>query len=176
MTNYGASVAHPIHSITVEDIRYFFDPDFPVENTIPTGNDDIKENAELVLRYAPSSKSSFKFPAFAAFDYILSNNDEPMKFGINGLTTLEKLGHQLHMQEIWMKASLMYKVIKTKQIDTASVCPCLVDEENNGILKGVNDIAHDFKLWMPQPIVDGFRKVNMKERAARNSVYRKSKL
>ena len=37
---YGAG--HGIHSITVRDIRYYFDPDFPEENDIPTINPDFR--------------------------------------------------------------------------------------------------------------------------------------
>ena len=31
-------VAHSIHSLTVEDIRYYFKPDVTENNGIPTGN------------------------------------------------------------------------------------------------------------------------------------------
>ena len=31
-------VAHSIHSLTVEDIRYYFKPDVAEDNGIPTGN------------------------------------------------------------------------------------------------------------------------------------------
>ena len=31
------AVAHGIHSITVKDIRYYFDSNFPEANNIPTG-------------------------------------------------------------------------------------------------------------------------------------------
>ena len=37
---YGAG--HGIHSITVRDIRYYFDPNFPEENDIPTINPDFR--------------------------------------------------------------------------------------------------------------------------------------
>ena len=37
---YGAG--HGIHSITVRDIRYYFDPDFPEQNDIPTVNPDFR--------------------------------------------------------------------------------------------------------------------------------------
>ena len=37
---FGAG--HGIHSITVRDIRYYFDPDFPEENDLPTVNPDFR--------------------------------------------------------------------------------------------------------------------------------------
>ena len=33
---------HGIHSITVRDIRYYFDKDFPEQNNIPTVNPDFR--------------------------------------------------------------------------------------------------------------------------------------
>ena len=35
---FAPLVAHSIHSITVEDIRYYFKPDVTEDNGIPTGN------------------------------------------------------------------------------------------------------------------------------------------
>ena len=52
-------LAHMMHSITVEDIRYFFDPDFPVNNSVPTVNMDL-EGDHIVM--AQSVPSEFKFP------------------------------------------------------------------------------------------------------------------
>ena len=75
LTTFASSVAHSIHSITVEDVQYFFDPDFPLDNTIPTANVNFKKGQDPVLGYAPTRKSPFKFPGFATFDFVLSNND-----------------------------------------------------------------------------------------------------
>ena len=36
------AVAHGIHSITVKDIRYYFDSSFPETNNIPTGSTATK--------------------------------------------------------------------------------------------------------------------------------------
>ena len=36
--NFAPMVTHSIHSLTVEDIRYYFKPDATEENCIPTGN------------------------------------------------------------------------------------------------------------------------------------------
>ena len=80
------------------------------------------------------------------------------------MTSLEKLGHQLHMHEMWMKASVMYKDIKERQLDKASICPCLVDEHTNGIVKSLGEITHDFKQWMTEPISNGTRSINRMDR------------
>ena len=148
LTSFTDAVGHFIHSITVEDVQYFFDPDFPIENTIPTTNVHYREDEKPVLAYAPSRVSPFKFPGFASLDFVLSNNDEPETFLVNGMTTIEKLSHQFHMIEMWTKAAPIYKDIKARQVDKASVCPCLVDEHNNGIVKHLNYIYKELKDWM----------------------------
>ena len=140
IASFAHSVGHSIHSITVEDVQFFFDPDFTIENTIPTANVRYGEGEKPVLASAPFGNSPFKFPGFATFDFVLSNNDEPETFLAVGMSTLEKLSHQLHMIEMWTKASPMYKDIKARQVDKASICPCLVDEYSNGIVKHLNYI------------------------------------
>ena len=41
-TIMAEAVAHGIHSITVKDIRYYFDSNFPEANNIPTGTTATK--------------------------------------------------------------------------------------------------------------------------------------
>ena len=41
-TDLMLGAGHGIHSITVRDIRYYFDPDFPEDNDIPTVNPDFR--------------------------------------------------------------------------------------------------------------------------------------
>ena len=48
---FAPTVAHGIHSLTVEDIRHYFKADAPVENNIPTVNKDL--TGARVLSYAP---------------------------------------------------------------------------------------------------------------------------
>merc|ERR1719411_2580626 len=36
--NFRYNVGHLIHSLTVEDVRFFFDENFPVENNIPNNS------------------------------------------------------------------------------------------------------------------------------------------
>ena len=38
---FAPMVAHSIHSLTLEDIRYFFKEDATEENGVPTGNSHI---------------------------------------------------------------------------------------------------------------------------------------
>merc|ERR1712168_1697833 len=128
--NFKYNVGHAIHSLTVEDIRYFFDENFPVDNDIPTVNTNL--SGPPIIPNAPSFPSKYRFPLGSTLDRILLNNDDPNAFFDRGLTSLEELGHAAHMLEMLFKASEVYKTLDN--IDIESVCPCLVDEESNGIL------------------------------------------
>ena len=43
--------------------RYFFDPDFPEDNNIPTINTNLTEGAPRLLSYAPTISADFFFPS-----------------------------------------------------------------------------------------------------------------
>jgi len=135
--NFKYNVGHVIHSLTVEDIRYFFDENFPVDNDIPTVNTNL--SGPPVIPNAPSFPSKYRFPLGSTLDRILLNNDDPNAFFDRGLTSLEELGHAAHMLEMLFKASEVYKTLDN--IDIESVCPCLVDEESNGILAELSYIS-----------------------------------
>jgi len=135
--NFKYNVGHVIHSLTVEDIRYFFDENFPVDNDIPTVNTNL--SGPPIIPNAPSFPSKYRFPLGSTLDRILLNNDDPNAFFDRGLTSLEELGHAAHMLEMLFKASEVYKTLDN--IDIESVCPCLVDEESNGILAELSYIS-----------------------------------
>jgi hypothetical protein len=157
MTIYPKSVSHSLHSLTVEDIRYFFDDQFPIDNSVPTVNLDL--TGSYVVPYAPSRPSPFKFPGGAAFDFILNSNDQPDKFGAKGQNNLEEIAHQMHMMECWHHASKMYKDIAAKHINKEEVCPCLVNEDENGIIDELVNISKWLKNWITVPIVGGERRI-----------------
>jgi len=149
-----SAVGHGIHSLTVEDIRYFFEEDFPVENTIPTVNIDLDAEEEY-LPYAPSFPSKFKFPGGANYDRILSYAKGHVM--AKDFTILELLGHNIHMSEMYLQGSKMYRDIKNQNIDLAKVCPCMVDEENNGIAEFLRIVAKTNKKSL-YPVTSGARK------------------
>jgi len=131
------NVGHVLHALTVEDARFFFDENFPVENNIPTVN--TNHTGPPVLPHAPSFPSKFKFPLGSKMDRILLNNDDPNAAFQRGFKSLEELGHSAHMMEMLYETSKIYKVLEN--IDTDKVCPCLVNEEENGILDIMRFIA-----------------------------------
>ena len=144
MTTYVVDVAHGVHSISVEDIRYFFDDQFPVNNTVPTTN--LNLTGHPILLFAPSRPSDFKMPGGAAVDYILANNDDPLTFSQAGKTTLEEIVHQMHMIEMWNKASKLYKDIISRNLNTQEVCTCLVDGKEDWIIQELELIGSYFRI------------------------------
>jgi len=136
--SFHYNVGHMIHSLTVEDVRFFFDENFPVDNDIPTVNTNLTAGPPVLL-YAPSFPSKFKFPLGSTLDRILLKNDDTSAAFEKGLTSLEELGHAAHMMEMLYQASQMYKTLPN--IDVETVCPCIVDEDDNGIIEELNYIA-----------------------------------
>jgi len=97
LESLGNSVSHATHDITVEDIRYFFDENFPVDNDIPSSDTRLTVQ-QSVLPYVPSVPSVFKFPGLAALDWIMTNDDKSDEFLMRNpdhqFSHLEKLTHQ----------------------------------------------------------------------------------
>ena len=78
--NYSAfwkGAAHGIHSLSLEEIRYFFKAEAPEENHIPTVNTDFRANSP-VLYHAPLWGYSERFQTWALkiMDFFMLN-DKP---------------------------------------------------------------------------------------------------
>ena len=145
LDSFSKHVAHNLHSITLQDIQFFFEPNFPEDNDIPTVNQDLTSDQEIVWQ-APSRPSVYKFPSGAAFDFILMNSDNVDLLMEKGTSSLEKMSHAIHMQEMWYKVSLQYKKLENTELDLDQVCPCLVNEKSNEIIDRLQDIAIDLRM------------------------------
>jgi len=130
-TTLKESVAHGIHSITVKDIRYFFEPDFPEANDVPTVNPNFDQNH--TLPYAPFG-SQYLSPGMGVLDILMSNDYGNDTYLVHGSSKLEKLAHGMHMVELWHKTSKAYQTVNNTGSLTAELCSCLTDESGNGIL------------------------------------------
>jgi hypothetical protein len=154
LTNFMGAVTHMIHSITLQDIRYFFDERFPEANDVPTVNTDLS-SPEMVLSYAPSKPSVFKFPGGAHFDQVMQANDDPTKYFVRGTTHLEDLAHWFHMAEMWLRASTMYKEIvgraAAKAVEPTAVCPCLLEVERANIRPLLENVALELRNYTTVP-------------------------
>ena len=103
---FPGAVAHGIHSITLEDIRYYFDKNATEKNGIPTLNYDLLDK-NPVLPNAPlyGFDTSFTTVSLRYVDQVLRNMDRK-NFYLTGYDTLEQLVHTFHMGEVWTKTKV----------------------------------------------------------------------
>ena len=66
-----------------------------------------------------------------------------LDFMLNKATTVEKLGHAFHMQQIWLLAKKHYLQFKENPLaDAKEICACSNDVQSNGVLEMLNMVAH----------------------------------
>ena len=124
-------IAHGIHSLTLADLRYYFNPNANETNNIPTINRNLTSSIPI-LNDAPDIGRSdrFKTMGLLVAEEVLLNENQ--NWDLKNADTLEKLVHALHMHEMWTETSKLYKQILDNP-PASNICPCLVDVENNGI-------------------------------------------
>jgi len=142
-------VAHGVHSMTLENLRHYFDNDARANNSIPVINFNLNDPT-VVLSSTPDLNltNPFNTPYMNALDQVLSHMDDN-DFGIRNAPTLEKVVHAMHMLEIWELAKPIYKHFQKKKTQKAKMlrklCPCLTDIDNNGIMDMMNELAHEIR-------------------------------
>merc|ERR1719242_552712 len=63
-------------------------------------------------------------------------------YGMKYYSDLEKIVHAAHMQDIWTAGGLAYKKFQESEaFHDESICPCITDVENNGILEWLKEIT-----------------------------------
>jgi len=149
-TSFWRGVAHGIHSVSLEEIRYFFEAEAPVENKIPVVNSNLSSE-EAILFNAPlwGYDEDFKTMGLKVMAYFMLNNKPD--FYQQGVNIWEKLAHQYHMQEIFAAAAPIYRKMKENPPTDPDLCPCVNDVTGNGILKQMVNIAKTLKYFARQP-------------------------
>merc|ERR1712112_108465 len=123
--NFPMDVAHGVHSLTLNEIRFFFNPSAGEDNGIPVVNPN-RTQSNSVLPNAPLivlNNSLTATPALWGIDYVLSHMDDD-NYGIKVLNTLDSIAHRLHIQEWNIKAAVEYKKIKKDAPTTPGFCTC----------------------------------------------------
>ena len=148
MVMFPGSVAHGVHSISVEHIKHFFGVDIPVDNGIPTVNTNL--NGPRILPSAPKISNDTKMSSLTMkeVNYVLSNNDKPDSFYVKGLSSIEKMTHIAHMDEMWFQATEMYETLKSNP-PSPFVCNCITDENKNGIKRELVSRSRTFRDFPP---------------------------
>lgn len=121
----GRVFGHGLHSMTVNDLRFYFDEKASEKNGIPTVNFNLSGPALLENAQYIQLAHNYFTPAYAALDHILSNIDDP-KYGVKNANALDMIAHALHMQELWSVAGKAYKGLKRRSV-TRKMCKCLED-------------------------------------------------
>ena len=147
--NFVTSVVHGVHSMTLEELRRFFDKEAPVENNIPNVNYNLSSAAAPVLASVPSLPLSnpFSSPYMDALDLTLSHMTDN-DFDIRNAPPLERLVHALHMVETWELAAPFYQRFvrmkrknENKRARLSKLCPCVTDVHENGIWRDLEKLA-----------------------------------
>ena len=137
VSTFSDSVSHGIHSITVEELNSYFHGNVTESNSIPTVNSDLK-SPQRVLQYAPrmNKDPNILTESMQMLDFILQNSDDTKKdnFMIPGFSTLEKLVHAAHTQELYARTKPIYETIINQPPEDSQLCGCVKDEESNGVL------------------------------------------
>merc|ERR1712142_935830 len=149
-SSFWHGAGHGIHSLSLEEIRYYFEADAPEENRIPVVNTNLSaENTILFNAPLRGYDEDFKTMALKVMAYFMLN-DKPY-FYEQGVNTLEKLTHQYHMHEIYAAAAPIYKKLKDDPPTDPKLCPCVNDVTGNGILEEMVRIAKQLKYFARQP-------------------------
>jgi len=144
IVNFPYGTAHRIHSLTLQDLRYFFDPNADRDNGIPTINVNL-ESDDLVLPNAIDMPSTFMSPNMRGIDSILSHATN-LHYGVAKGTeqdeyyplVLNRIVHKAHMQDLWSMMKPVYKdLFENPPLDEKSLCPCVTDIESNGVLNNL---------------------------------------
>jgi len=143
-SSFWQGAAHGIHSLYLEEIREYFEPNATIHNRIPVVNQNLSSD-EIILFDTPLAgfDEDFKTMAMKLMAYFMLN-DNP-DFVTQGTNTLEKVTHQYHMNEIYAAAAPLYRSMKKNPPKDVDLCPCVNDIAGNGILEGLTSVARQLK-------------------------------
>ena len=148
-SNYNETIAHAIHSMTVQGLQ-MFNSKVTDKNSVPTVNMDRRSSVK-VIDYAPSDDLGSDFNTFSmnTIDKILSNigkdNDGLGSFW----SPLERIAHKFHMLDVWSKVKEVYDEQVLSDPPSEDICDCLLDVKNNGIYQAVAWVSDHYDHGTP---------------------------
>jgi len=144
---YNESIAHAIHSMTLDVVRRF-QPTIGLDNKVPTVNMNIS-SIEKVIYASPERlpRNGFVDREMHLVDMILSQIDTPNDGLGPNWSPLERIVHRFHMEDLWSKIETTFK--KTAKPSKA-VCQCLYDDvKTNGVYDAVMWVAEHYESGTP---------------------------
>jgi len=144
-SRFNETIAHAIHSITLEDLRRF-NLHTPAINGIPTVNMDLK-SSEKIVPNAPSVEigNHFATDAFNLVDWVLTHQDGQDGLGPNWLPQ-ERIVHAFHMKDLFARILAAYE--KLDEI-SAETCECVRKTATNGVEDRLEWIHDRYKVDTP---------------------------
>jgi len=138
--NFPYATAHRIHSLSLQDLRQFIDPDAPKTNGIPTINFD-QTSDNVILNNTRDDPNLFAASGLRAFDSVLSHvknlqyeiakgSDKDKRVPL----VITRLIHEFHMQDLWALMKPFYDKLVANPPENKQLCPCIKDIENNKVL------------------------------------------
>jgi len=145
-TSFYQNVAHGIHSLFLEEIREYFESDAPERNHIPVVNTNLSSEQPILFN-SPLAGYDNLFYTMALKVVAFFMRNDAHDFYVQGVNTLEKLTHQMHMQEIYAAASPIYRSLKENPPSDVELCPCVNDVTANGVLNELTVYAQKLKYY-----------------------------
>lgn len=147
---FNESIAHAIHSITVDGLR-LFNPEVGATNGVPTVNRNMR-SATHVVEDAPLVKletGGFATEPMKLINSIFTHLGE-MDDGLGeSWTPVERIVHEFHMRDLWVAIQGVHDAKVAPKPPSAEVCACLLNTKANGVHKGVEWVAEQYKKWTP---------------------------
>jgi len=145
-TSFYQNVAHATHSLFLEEIREYFEPEAPERNMIPVVNTNFSSDQPILFNSPLAGYDDHFYTMALKVVAFFMRNDAP-DFYIQGVNTLEKLTHQMHMQELYAAASPIYRRLKENPPRDVELCPCVNDVAANGVLNELAMFAQKLKYY-----------------------------
>ena len=112
---FAALIAHGTHSLSRQDIQYYF-PSEKKEFNLPTVNPDLLSKTSI-LSQPIDFQHSWQSPALRLIDQILTHMDST-SYDEKDATPLERILHASHMQDWWFEGSKAYSKLQVSFFET----------------------------------------------------------
>lgn len=147
MENFPFGTAHRIHSLTVQDLRYYFDRTASALNGIPTINANLLAET-LVLANAPDVPSKFVSPSMRHLDALLTHMTNAHYAVAKGTVKdehlpliLNRIIHSAHMEDMWSQMKPVFDDLVKNPPKDKTLCPCVKDDRNNGVYQMLQNMS-----------------------------------
>lgn len=138
---YAGIIAHGLHSMTLDKMRTII-PDIDPQDVVPSVSKNVRKDRTALLYHLPKElRSPFLSGPMKSIDNILSKMDLT-DYGVPGYSSLEKVVHHFHMEEMWWRA---FRTFKTTSYPSVNTCRCLLDVDNNGVIKRLKFVEDQLK-------------------------------